>query len=198
MIVSTGMSSLAEVEAAVRTIDEAGNCNLVLLHCVSCYPADPAESNLRAMETLTAAFGVPVGYSDHTPGIAVALAAAARGACVIEKHFTLDRMLPGPDHRASLEPPEFAELVRGVRTVERALGDGRKRPAVSEADTAVAARRSLIVIEHVRAGATLTEELIAVLRPGTGLSPAFRPLIVGRTARVDIPAGTPLTLEMVS
>ena len=198
VILSTGMATLDEVRAAVDTLRRAGARELAVLHCVSSYPADPADANLRAMATLAEAFHVPVGYSDHTPGIEVALAAAALGACVIEKHVTLDRTLPGPDHRASLEPGEFAALVRGVRTVESALGDGRKRPAPSEADTAAVARRSLVAARDVPVGATLTEDALAVLRPGTGLSPALRDQVLGRTATRRIPAGTPLTWEMVS
>jgi len=197
VILSTGMSTLEEVRAAVDTLRAAGAQGVVVLHCVSSYPADPADANLRAMATLAAAFHAPVGYSDHTPGIEVALAAAALGACVIEKHVTLDRTLPGPDHRASLEPAGFAALVRGVRLVESALGDGRKRPMPSEADTAAAARRSLVAARDVPAGARLTDEALAVLRPGTGLSPALRARVVGRVAKVHIPAGTPLTWEMV-
>ena len=197
MIVSTGMSNLGEVEAAVRTIEETGNHDLVLLHCVSNYPADPADVNLRAMQTMAAAFGVPIGYSDHTLGIEVALAAVALGACVIEKHFTLDRSLPGPDHRASLVPNELFTLVRAIRTVEMALGHGRKEPAASEANTAAVTRRSLVAARDIRAGTTLTEELIAIKRPGTGLPPATRPYLIGRTARTTIPVGTLLTLEML-
>jgi len=198
MIVSTGMSYLGEVEAAVRTIEEAGNHDFVLLHCVSNYPADPADVNLRAMQTMAMAFGVPVGYSDHTPGIEVALAAVALGACVIEKHFTLDRSLPGPDHRASLEPDELTALVRGIRTVESALGHGRKEPAASEVNTAAVARRSLVAARDIPAGTMLTKELIAIKRPGTGLLPAMRSYLVGRTIRVPVPAGTLLTLEMLA
>ena len=198
MIVSTGMSYLGEVEAAVRTIEEVGNRDFVLLHCVSNYPANPADVNLRAMHTLAAAFGVPVGYSDHTLGIEVAIAAVALGACVIEKHFTLDRSLPGPDHRASLEPDELAALVRGIRTVEAALGHGRKEPAASEANTTVVARRSLVAARDIPAGTVLTEEMIAIKRPGTGLPPAMRPYLIGRTARITILAGTLLTLEMLA
>ncbi len=132
VILSTGMADLAEVEAAVVTLRRAGAQSLVLLHCTSAYPAPAEEANLRAMATLREAFDVPVGFSDHTVGDAVALAAVALGACVLEKHFTLDRSLPGPDHRASLEPDELAQLVRRVRTVEAALGDGVKRPSPAE------------------------------------------------------------------
>jgi len=198
MIVSTGMSSLAEVEAAVRTIEEAGNRQLVLLHCVSDYPADPKNANLRAMHTMSEAFNVPVGYSDHTPGIEVALAAVTLGACIVEKHFTLDRNLQGPDHQASLEPGELAKMVRRIRTVEAALGDGRKEPTTSEANTAAVARKSLVAARDIPAGVALTEELIAVKRPGTGLSPAMRSHVLGLRAKQDIPAGALLTLEMLA
>jgi N,N'-diacetyllegionaminate synthase len=189
LIVSTGMSSLGEVEAAVRGIRTAGNTAFALLHCVSDYPANPAEANLRAMHTLAAAFGVPVGFSDHTPGNEVALAAVALGACVIEKHFTLDRSLPGPDHQASLEPGELGSLVRGIRTVEAALGHGAKEATAGERDTAAAARKSLVAACDIAAGTVLTEAHIATMRPGTGLPPAFRPYLLGRTTRVSIPAG---------
>jgi len=142
IILSTGMSYLSEVDEAVRIIQDAGNEQLILLHCVSNYPADPSDVNLHAMETMRKAFAVPIGYSDHTLGIEIPIAAVAMGACVIEKHFTLDRQLPGPDHRASLEPPELKAMVDGIRKVEQALGDGRKMPASSEEDTRRVARRS--------------------------------------------------------
>ena len=198
MILSTGMSYLSEVDEAVRVLRGAGCDQLVLLHCVSNYPADPADVNLRAMQTMATAFGVPVGYSDHTPGVEVAIAAVALGACVIEKHFTLDCNLPGPDHRASLEPSELAALVQGIRTVEAALGHGRKEPAVSEANTAAVARRSLVAAQDIPVGTVLSEELIAIKRPGTGLPPAMRSYLVGRTVRVPVAAGTLLTLEMLA
>ena len=172
MIVSTGMSYLSEVEAAVHAIEAANNRNYVLLQCTSNYPADPADANLSAMGTMARAFGAPVGYSDHTPGIEVPLAAVALGACVVEKHLTLDRGLPGPDHRSSLEPEEFSSMVRGIHSVEAALGHGRKEPAASESNTASVARKSLVAAQDIPAGAVLTEELIGVKRPGTGLSPA--------------------------
>jgi N-acetylneuraminate synthase len=197
MVVSTGMSHLAEVAETVRVIRDAGNGQIVLLHCVSDYPADPKEANLRAMLTMAEAFGVPVGYSDHTPGIEVALAAVALGACVIEKHFTLSRSLPGPDHQASLEPQELAALVQGIRRVEAALGHGRKEPTPSEADTAAVARRSLVAARDISIGKTLTPELIAIKRPGTGLPPALINQVIGRIAARDIPAGTVLRLEML-
>ena len=198
LILSTGMASIGEVEAAVQTIRATGNPSLVLLHCVSNYPTDPVDVNLRAMQTMAAAFGVPVGFSDHTLGIEVALAAVALGACVIEKHFTLDRHLPGPDHQASLEPQELASLVQGIRKVEAALGHGRKEPAASEARIAAVARKSLVAIQDIKAGTILTEELIASRRPGTGIAPGMRSHLIGRTARCFIPAGTAIAWEMLA
>jgi N-acetylneuraminate synthase len=198
MIVSTGMASMEEVAAAVQTIQEAENHDLILLHCVSHYPASPSDVNLRAMHTMAAAFGVPIGYSDHTLGIEVSLAAVALGACVIEKHVTLNRGLPGPDHRASLEPDELAALVRGIRVVESALGHGRKEPAASEAKIAQVARKSIVAASDIPAGTTLTDVLISMKRPGTGLPPTARSLLVGRKTKQDVPAGTLLTLEMLA
>ena len=197
MVVSTGMAYLSEVETAVRALEDAGNREFVLLHCVSNYPADPADVNLMAMRTMSTAFNVPAGYSDHTPGIEVPIAAVALGACVIEKHLTLDRNLPGPDHKASLEPEVFTAMVRSIRTVESALGHGRKEPAASEANTASVARKSLVAACDISAGTTLTENLIAVRRPGTGLPPAMGPYLIGRSVRVSVRAGELITLEMV-
>lgn len=197
MIVSTGMSDMDEVQAACATIREAGNQQLVLLHCVSNYPADPQDANLTAMRTIAAATGVPVGFSDHTPGVDVSVAAAALGACVIEKHLTLDCTMAGPDHAASLEPRDWELLANAIRTVEAALGDGRKRPAASEADTARVARRSLVAAQDISAGTVLTAAHIAVRRPGTGLAPAMGPSLLGRTIRVPIGAGQLFTLEML-
>lgn len=197
ILMSTGMAYLGEVETAVRTIEDTGNESIVLLHCVSKYPADAADANLRAMALMSHAFDLPVGYSDHTLGIEVALAAVALGACVIEKHFTLDRTMPGPDHKASLEPHELAAMVRGIRTVEAALGSGRKQPAVGEAGIAAVARRSLVAARDISAGTRLAEEMIAVKRPGTGLAPSFKPVLVGRRAVKDIPVGTLLSWELL-
>jgi N,N'-diacetyllegionaminate synthase len=198
MIVSTGMATLGEVEAAVNAIRSTGNPDLVLLHCVSNYPADPADVNLRAMETMTRAFGVPVGLSDHTAGIEVALAAVALGACVVEKHFTLDRTLPGPDHAASLEPDQLAAMIRGIRNVEAALGHGRKEPTASELNTADVARKSLVAARDLLAGAVLSDDMLAVKRPGTGLPPVMRPYLIGRTLHIDVKAGTLIALEMLA
>lgn len=197
MIISTGMSNLSEVEAAVNCVEQNGDPSVVLLHCVSNYPADPADVNLRAMETMRTAFGKAVGYSDHTLGDAVGLAAVALGACVVEKHFTLDRNMPGPDHQSSLEPAELGAFIRSCRSIEAALGTGRKRPAASEADTASVARKSLVANHDIPAGTTITTACLTTRRPGTGLSPAMRPHILNRKVRIDIPAGTLIDLEML-
>lgn len=194
LIVSTGMCNLGEVEQAVRTIEAAGNPPFVLLHCVSNYPADPADVNLRAMLTMQSAFGVPVGYSDHTLGTEVGSASVALGACVLEKHFTLDRTLPGPDHQASLEPAELAELVRAIRVVESALGSGRKVPVASEASTSQVARKSLVAACDLPVGSILCDDSLAIMRPGTGLPPSMKPYLIGRTTRVAIAAGELLAL----
>ena len=196
MILSTGMANIDEVAEAVKAIRDAGCEQLVLLHCVSNYPASVSDVNLRAMHTMAEAFQVPVGYSDHTTGIEISIAAVALGACIIEKHFTLDRNLPGPDHRASLEPSELGTLIQGIRRVGAALGDGKKVPADSELETARVARRSLVAAENISAGTRILREMIAAKRPGTGLSPAKLSLILGRTALVDITAGSMLTPEM--
>lgn len=197
LVISTGMSNLGDVEAAVAAVESTGNRQIILLHCVSNYPAAAADVNLRAMLSMRAAFGLPVGYSDHTLGIEVSLASVALGACVVEKHFTLDRNLPGPDHRASAEPDELRCLITGIRTVEAALGTGRKAPVAAELDTAKAARRSLVAAADLPAGTVLTDELIAIRRPGTGLPPAMKPWLISRTLRVSLAAGTLLRLEDV-
>ena len=197
IILSTGMGSLGEVETAVRAIEEAGDPQLLLLHCVSNYPAEPGEVNLRAMKTLEAAFGLPVGYSDHTMGPDVALAAVAMGACLVEKHFTLDRGMPGPDHQASMEPGDLKRLVSGIRAVEAALGNGRKTPVASEAPTAALVRKSLQATRDLPAGTLLGPDVLAIKRPGTGLAPDLLPGITGMVLCVDVPAETPITWDML-
>ena len=198
LIISTGMATLGDVEQAVEIVESTGNESFVLLHCVSNYPADAADVNLRAMQTLKTAFGKPVGYSDHTLGIEVALAAVALGANVVEKHLTLDRSMSGPDHKASLEPNELVAMIQGIRKVELALGDGRKRPVAREANTAAIARKSLVAALNLSAGTTLTEDMIAIKRPGTGLPPIMHGYLVGRILKQNVKAGTLLGLDMVS
>jgi N-acetylneuraminate synthase len=197
MIVSTGNSTVGEVDAAMRVI-EREQAPVVLLHCVSQYPAAPADANLRAMHTLEKAFGVPVGFSDHTLGTAIPIAAAALGANLIEKHYTLDSKRTGPDHRASLEPDELKSMIAGIRTVEAALGDGRKRPAASEAEVGRAARKSLVAARDLAAGTVLDSDSIAAKRPGTGLSPALTDLVLGRKLRVPLAKGAFITLEALT
>lgn len=196
MLVSTGMATLAEVRAAVSAIRRAGNPPLVLLHCVSSYPAEPAWSNLRAMAALRRAFLVPAGYSDHALGPEVSLAAAALGAAVLEKHFTLDRSRPGPDHAMSMSPTELKAWIRGVRSVESALGDGIKRPAPPEIAIAKVARKSLVAARVIARGERLTADATARKRPGTGLPPAALRSLLGRRARRSIPADALLTRRL--
>jgi N,N'-diacetyllegionaminate synthase len=186
LIVSTGMSTLGEVEDAVQVMQAAGATQLTLLHCVTEYPAPYDQINLRAMQTLKTAFGLPVGYSDHTPGIEIAIAATALGAEVIEKHFTLDRLMPGPDHAASLEPRELAEMVRSIRHVEAALGNGIKAPAPCEVPNISVARKSVVAGRELGAGHQLQSGDLVIKRPGNGISPSLLPALIGRTLRTPL------------
>jgi N-acetylneuraminate synthase/N,N'-diacetyllegionaminate synthase len=186
VLLSTGMATLDEVAAAVADLQAHGDPPLVLLQCTSAYPAEPDEANLAAMATLRDRFGVAVGYSDHTPGISVAVAAAALGAAVIEKHLTTDRSLPGPDHAASLEPDAFAAMVMAVREAHVALGDGVKAPRPGEADAAAVARRSLVVTRPVAAGEVLAASDLDAMRPAGGISPLRLDEVVGRRAARDL------------
>lgn len=189
VILSTGLADLNEVVAAVDAARAAGAGELVVLHCVSDYPAPSEDANLRAMATMAERLGVPVGYSDHTEGSEVALAAVALGACMIEKHLTLDRSLPGPDHRASLEPDELAALFGASRRVEAALGDGVKEPTVAERLNAGAVRRSLAAAGDLPAGVELTREMLTALRPGNGIPPGRIDEVVGRRLRRGLARG---------
>jgi N-acetylneuraminate synthase len=195
VILSTGMSYLGEVDRAVRTIQEAGNDEIILLHCVSNYPADPTYINLRAMRTMASAFQLPVGYSDHTEGIEIPLAAVAMGACVIEKHITLDRNLPGPDQSSSMEPAAFRALVAGIRAVEKALGDGRKQPAPSEAETRRVIRRSLALRRDLEEGHIFQRGDLTALRPASGITPDCVELVIGRRLSRSLSAGSLLTWQ---
>ena len=188
IILSTGMSTVDEVGQALAAIADVADVAVAILHCVSAYPAPVGEVNLRAMDALRDRFGRPVGLSDHTLGLEIALAAVARGAAIVEKHLTLDKNLPGPDHRASLEPAEMAALVRGIRNIEAALGDGVKRPMPSELDTRRVARKSLVAARALRAGEELVKDAVAIKRPGTGISPAELERALGRRVRRDLAA----------
>lgn len=173
IILSTGMSTLGEVEDAVRYLKKNGAEEIILLHCSTSYPAPIHSVNLKAMETLRCAFHVSVGYSDHTEGITIPIAAAAMGASVIEKHFTLDKNLPGPDHLASLEPHELSAMVTAIRDVERAMGNGIKTPTAEEEVVKRIARRSIVAKNDIQAGEILTEAVLAIKRPGSGIEPRY-------------------------
>jgi N,N'-diacetyllegionaminate synthase len=187
VILSTGMSYLAEVQSAVETLRASGCAAIALLQCVSSYPSDPAAANLKAMKTLVDAFDVPVGFSDHSLGNELAIAAVALGASIIEKHLTLDPELPGPDHKVSLTPDAFRNLVRAVRLVEEARGDGMKRPTPGEQNVRDVARRSIVAASTIPQGAVITREMLAFKRPGTGISPVDWKSVMGRRARREIP-----------
>ena len=217
LILSTGMCTLGDVEAALQVLaygytnsapprscavfraaysSEDGRAalsrNVILLHCTTEYPTPPSDVNLRAMDTLREAFGLPVGLSDHTQGVAAAVAAVAREACVLEKHFTLDRSLPGPDHRASLEPDELRALVRDVRTVEQALGSRFKAASPSEAKNEPIARKSLVAAQRIAAGEPFTETNLTAKRPGNGLSPLLYWDYLGRRAQRSYQVDEPI------
>jgi len=197
VILGTGMSTLEEIECALQAMRKEGAKDIILLHCVSAYPAKIEDTNLRAMETLRKAFHVPVGLSDHTTGITVPIAAAALGACVIEKHFTLDKTLPGPDHRASLDPGELAEMVRSIRLVEKALGNGVKKPTPTEEENKKVMRRSLTARVAIPRGTVITADMIDIKRPGTGISPAELEKVIGRKASKSISQEEVLTWDKV-
>ena len=186
IILSTGMATLGEIEDALRVIREVGVDNVVLLHCVTSYPAKMEDVNLRVIETLKHAFKLPVGFSDHTPGITVPIAAVSLGAVVIEKHFTLDKDLPGPDHKASLEPDEMKKMVATIRDVEKALGNGIKIPTKEEEEIKKVARRSVVAKVDVPEGTTITADMLDVKRPGIGIEPKYLHFIYGMRATKDI------------
>ncbi|WP_419875557.1 N-acetylneuraminate synthase [Candidatus Pristimantibacillus sp. PTI5] len=219
IIISTGMSNLSEIEQALSVLafgymnnqeqpsirafelaysSEAGQSalrkNVTILHCTTEYPAPFAEVNLRAMDTLKQAFGLTVGFSDHTPGIAIPVAAVARGAMVIEKHFTLDRTLPGPDHKASLEPNELKLMVQSIRQVEMALGSTIKRPADSEHKNMEIARKSILASKPIFKGQKFSEENLMIKRPGDGVAPIHYWSLLGREADTDYEAAEPVRL----
>ena len=195
LIVSTGMAELVEIDDAVRAVHDAGNPALVLLQCVSSYSAPIEEQNLRTIPAMAERWDVPVGFSDHTVGSAAALAAVALGAVVLEKHLTLDRSLEGPDHCASIEPEAFAGLVGAVRDVERALGDGLKRPTPAETVNRTVVRRSLAAAADLPAGTLLAPELLVALRPGTGIPASRLGELVGRRVARDVARGELLALD---
>ena len=182
VILSTGMATLEEIDAAIAVFEAGGVRRdlITVLHCTTEYPAPMADVNLRAMQTIAREFGVRVGYSDHTQGIEVAIAAAALGATIIEKHFTLDRALPGPDHKASLEPEQFAAMVVAIRNIEQAMGDGVKGPSPTEARNLPLVRKSLVAIQPIQIGEPFSTQNIGAKRPGTGISPMRLDDVIGK------------------
>ncbi|MDX1618505.1 MAG: N-acetylneuraminate synthase [Balneolaceae bacterium] len=194
VILSTGMSTLEEVGDAIEILENGGIAReqLTVLHCTTEYPAPYDEVNLRAMETIREAFDVRVGYSDHTPGIEVPVAAVALGAVMVEKHFTLDRRLPGPDHRASLEPDELSEMVQAIRNVEKALGNPEKKPAQSEMKNRDVARKSIHLARDIAEGSVITENDLTMLRPGDGISPMEIEDIIGKKVVKNLQKGEKL------
>jgi N,N'-diacetyllegionaminate synthase len=199
LLVSTGMATLDEVHEALDWIRAArGHLkDVTVMHCTSSYPAPDESLNLRAIATLAKLLDIPIGYSDHSVGIEGALAAVALGATVIEKHLTLDHRLPGPDHAASLEPAAFAAMVRGIRRVEAMLGDGVKAPRPAEKDSARVARRSIVAVRDIAAGALVEAGAIACRRPAGGIAPKHWNVVTHRRANVAIPAGTLLQWDQL-
>lgn len=185
VVMSTGMCDLNEIDAAINVLKENGAGEITVLHCNTEYPTPFTDVNLKAMVSMKEAFDVKVGYSDHTKGIEVPIAAVALGATVIEKHFTLDKNMEGPDHKASLEPYELKAMVDAIRNIEKALGTGKKIPTPSETKNKAVARKSIVAARDIKKGETFTEENLTVKRPGTGLSPMFWNEIIGTTAKRD-------------
>jgi N,N'-diacetyllegionaminate synthase len=195
ILLSTGMSFLTEVADAIWNLRSVGAKEILLMHCVSTYPTSPQHMNLRALQTLHSYFELSVGLSDHSEGILLSLMAVAMGAVVIEKHFTLDKQAPGPDHRASIDPNELKLLVRGLRDVEASLGDGRKRPADIEEESRLLSRRSIVAGVDIRAQETIAPWMLTFKRPGSGLEPRNWERIIGMTARRNISKNTILQWE---
>ncbi|ABR56006.1 N-acetylneuraminate synthase [Methanococcus aeolicus Nankai-3] len=186
IILSTGMGTLGEIDEAINIIKKANNNDIILLHCVTNYPASFESLNLRVIRTLKEAFKLPVGFSDHSLGIYAPISAVSLGATVIEKHFTLDKNLPGPDHKASLSPEELKEMVSAIRSIEKALGNGIKRPTSEEEKIKKVARRSLVANVDIPKGATIKKEMIVIKRPGTGIEPKYLNEIMGKKVKRDI------------
>lgn len=197
VLMSTGMASVGEIEEAVDAVQGEGNNQIALFHCPIGYPVSPENVNLAVMDTLRQTFGVPVGLSDHTLGIAIPIAAVARGATLIEKHYTLDAKQPGPDHGFAIEPDELSALVKGVRDVERAIGDPRKRCLPTEQVHYLRGRRSLFASVDIQAGQMISRDMVAVLRPGVGLAPKFLDTVVGRSAKRNLRPFDPITWDDV-
>lgn len=197
IILSTGMCTMAEVDMTVSEILGAGNSDLVLLHCVTDYPTDIDDVNLLSIPEMKRRFGLPVGFSDHTIGTLACLTAASIGANVLEKHFTFDKNADGPDHILSADPVEFAEIVCNTRLIEKALGDGVKRPSKGEKQTRINNRKSVVSLIDIPKGTVIRPEMVAIKRPGMGIAPKDIDLVIGRTAQRDIAAEEPIFWDAV-
>lgn len=192
VMLATGASTLAEVDEAVRVIEKTGNKNLVLMQCITNYPSRFESANINVLRTYESAFGAILGYSDHTPGDVVPLGAVALGAKVIEKHFTFGRKLKGPDHPHSMEPQEFADMVRNVRNLEKAMGTGAKEIVAEESETVVVQRRGLTATKDLKKGTPLKQSDIVELRPALGIYPKFKSAVVGKRLKKNLKAGSPI------
>lgn len=197
IILSTGMADLGEIKEAVAWIQNEGNSKIILLHCTTNYPAAYHSVNLRALATIKKVFGLPVGYSDHTEGIETGIAAVAMGACIVEKHFTLDKKMHGPDHKASLEPDELKEMIQYIRNVEKAMGSERKICTPDEVENKKTARKSIITTKRISKGETIDFSNIAVKRPGTGIAPKYFDDVIGFRALTDLEKDTPLDWNLI-
>lgn len=197
MIVSTGGANLGEVEEAINAIRNHGNNEIILMHCVSNYPAKIEDANIRAMVTMRDAFDLPVGYSDHSLGSLVTLAATALGACVIEKHITLDKSLPGPDHPFAMEVNKFQEMVKNIRLLEKALGNGVKHRVESEKAEVKIARRSLFADVNIPKGTKISKQMIKIARPAIGIPPKYLSFIIGKEAKADIKEDEVITRDKI-
>ncbi len=197
IILSTGMCTMNELRESVSAILGKGNAELVLLHCVTNYPANPDYANLNAIISMKQEFGLPVGYSDHTEGNLCCIGAAAIGANVLEMHFTYDKNAEGPDHILSSDPKEFRQLVKDVRSLEKALGDGVKRPSAEEKTTRINNRKSIIAAVDISKGSVITKDMLCIKRPGFGIQPKYIQQVLGRTAKTDLKAEYPISWEQI-
>lgn len=197
IILSTGMTNIEEIEEALEAIRKQGNNNIILLHCTSMYPSPMDIVNLNAINTMSSVFKIPIGFSDHTIGIHIPIAAVAKGATVIEKHFTLDRKMEGPDHHFAIEPDELKQMVQNIRDIEKALGTGVKNVSKEEKEMYEKGRRSIIALENIPRGTKITREMLIIKRPGYGIKPKFIDSVIGKTAKKDIKADDWLTWDLV-
>jgi len=196
IILGTGMSTLEEVKNAINSIKSEGNKQIIALHCTTNYPCQLKEVNLNAMKTMRDKLDCLVGYSDHTQGVTVPIMATSLGAVIIEKHFTFDRNLPGPDHKASLEPDELKKMVKEIRNAEKALGSFNKKPTQSEKETMKFIRKSIFSIVDIPKGYIITKDMLAIKRPGNGLNPKYIDKIIGKKAKIDIKKEEIISIDM--